>query len=255
MIEMTNEEYHSNLTHLSSSALKLLYKDTDKFYQQYVLGNWENKKSGALELGTATHTAILEPHLFDSSVAVFSGNRRSGKAWDEFMLQNPKKTLLTLPEKEKLDALIAAYNNSETAKSLIAGCKYEHTIMTDLYDIPSKCRCDGINIDKKYIVDVKTTGYDSSTETFRDTVEDLCYDLSAEFYRRIAQKQFGHDFDFYFIVLSKSDFKCRVFKTSKATFLNGHHKIMSAIDTYKHFKLTGEFKKDILVVDEEVTEI
>lgn len=255
MLEMTNEEYHANLTHLSSSALKLLYKDTDKFYQQYVLGNWDNKRKSALEFGTAIHTAILEPHLFDSNVAIFNGKMRSGKIYNEFLLQNEKKTILTVSEKERLDALVTAYSNCNTATNLLKDCNFEYTIMTDLYDLPVKCRCDGINIEQGYIVDVKTTAYDSSTETFKTTVQDLCYDLSAELYRRIAEKQFGKDFDFYFIVLSKSDYLCRVFKTSKATFALGNEKIMSAIETYRQFKLTGEFKKDIMVVDEEVTEI
>lgn len=264
MIEMTNEEYHANLTHLSSSALKLLHKDKspdkiardiEKFYQQYILGNWENKKSGPLEIGTAVHTAILEPHLFESSIAVFNGNRRSGKAWEEFLMQNPKKTLLRTDDKVLVDALLATYNNNNAAKELLANCKFEYTIMTNLYDLPVKCRCDAINVDKRYIVDIKTTSFDSSTDSFKDTVNDMSYDLSAELYRRIAQNHFGVDFDFYFVVLSKNDFKCKIYKTSKNTFQIGNDRLLSAIDTYKHFKLTGEFKKDILVVDEEVTEI
>lgn len=253
-IEMTNAEYHSNLTHLSSSALKYLYDDHEKFIKYYV-NREKTEPSPALVFGTAIHTAILEPHLFDSEIIIYPEQYRRGNSWKEFALQHPNSNILTMNEKTQLDALVEACNNSKLAKELLTDCKFEHTLMTELDGLPVKCRCDGINIEKGYIIDVKTTRYDSSSDSFKMALQEHHYDLSAELYRQIASSVYNKEFDFYFIVLSKADYKCRVYKTSSKTFATGQLKLLSAYETYKHFKLTGAFEPDILESENEIMEV
>lgn len=244
----TNAEYHADRKYLSSSAIKMLYKDPTEYYDKYVLGNWPKQNSAALDFGTAAHLAILEPHLFDQQVAVYTGGTRRGKAWDEFKASTDK-LILTLPEKEKLDILMGAYNNCTAAKNLIEGCQFEHTMTASMDDIPVKCRHDAINVSKGYIVDVKTTGYAGDIETFRDTVNELCYDLSGYMYSTIAQLNHGIPFDFYLIVLSKTDLNCMVYRMSRYTFTSGAQKFKSGIETYKKCLLTNNWQRDILSVE------
>lgn len=260
MNEMTNAEYHADRTHLSSSALKELYKGPEHYYKKYILGEDNlDSNSPALALGTATHCAILEPHLFADTVAVFDGKQRRGKEWELFLQNNQSKTIITSAQLRQMHLMIKGLNNNRAALDLLQGCKFEHTLMSQYSEVPVKCRCDGINIEKNYIIDIKTTGYASTTEAFREVLELRDYDLSASLYMDIAEYNYIGPFDFYFVVLSKLDFQCRVYKTSDKTRFGGINKVSSAIDTYKKCKLTNNWEPVIMniteVANEEITSI
>lgn len=49
----------------------------------------------AMRLGSALHTAFLEPDLFDGRVVEWSGKTRNGKAWDAFRADHAGQTILT----------------------------------------------------------------------------------------------------------------------------------------------------------------
>lgn len=59
-----------------------------------------DEETDAMRLGSAVHTAVLEPDKFEGSVAVFDGTRR-GKAWEEFKAEHDGKTLLTPTQHER----------------------------------------------------------------------------------------------------------------------------------------------------------
>src|SRR5690606_26779535 len=125
--------------------------------------------------------------------------------------------------------------------NLLKGGEPEATICQKLEDVPVKIRCDYINIDKGYIADVKTTSFDSDVNSFRITVEQFGYDLSAALYTEVASKFYGKDFDFYFIVINKKNLDCEVYKASKDTILKGQSKVYKAISIYKNCLKTNKW--------------
>lgn len=252
---LTNEQYHGDRNFISSSGLKLLYTDPQEYYQKYVLGNWPDQKaSSGLSFGTAAHYAILEPHLYATEVVTFTGGIRRGKVWEEFLAENAGKTILTKPEREKLDLLVPSYHANEQAVELVAPCQFEHSLGAVVDGVNLKCRCDGIDVDRGIIIDVKTTAFSSAVESFSQTAKELYYDLSAAVYVEVAKQVYDKDFSFYFIVLSKSDMNCRVFKTSKLTLAEGYSKMATAIETYKRCLLTNIWERDNLNSDEQLSE-
>jgi hypothetical protein len=253
---ITNAEYHGDTKYLSSSALKLILKSKEEFYRKYILGEKDVPRNvSALNIGTALHLKILEPELFGSEVAVYPGPIRRGADWNKFEAEMGHKTIITLSELDKVNALVAAYNDNPTAVELVKPCLFEHTLCANYEGTALKVRCDGINVERGYIIDVKSTAYASGSEIFKDTIEKLAYDLSGYMYCKVASQIYDKKFDFYFIVVSKSDVQCRVYKMSRATMLTGKAEFESAIETHKKCILTNDWSDDILDSDEQTTDI
>lgn len=249
-----NKYYHADKTFYSSSALKLLLKSKQDFYRKHILGESEPIKNvGALNMGTALHTHILEPHLYTHEIAVYTGGMRRGKSWDEFYLANQSKTIITASEAQKVDTMVASYEANLVAVELVANCAYEHTLCAEYDGIQLKVRCDGINLDKGYIFDVKSTAYASDVITFKETLNGLDYDLSAYMYCKVASIIYNRKFVFYFIVCSKSDNRCKVYKMSSSTMAEGKNKFVSAIDTLKNCLLTNNWSDENLELEDNET--
>jgi hypothetical protein len=94
-------------------------------------------------------------------------------------------------------------------------------------------RADYINPEQAYIADIKTTRWPSGVDTFRRVVRELGYELSAALYCDIAYRVYGKVFDFYWIVISKEDFDCQVYRASTHTLSEGSALVTKALITYK----------------------
>lgn len=89
----------STIKHLEDSPL----------HYQDALEN-ERKDTPSLLRGRAVHTAVLEPHEFDTRYAVFPGERRQGKAWEEFQAAHPDEDgILKAKERDQVLALAKAF--------------------------------------------------------------------------------------------------------------------------------------------------
>lgn len=256
----SNLQYHNDTTHLSSSGLKLLLQDPAAFKHRYIDGNvpHEEDKPWFLE-GTLTHSLILEDHKFIDQYAVYPGLRKQGKVFEEFRANNASKTVISVAQLHRAEKLYKAYANNAAALELIAGGFAEHSMVGSILGVPVKSRADYINVDKGYIADVKTTINPTDVELFRLTVESYRYDLSAALYCDIAYQTYGKIFTFYFIVLSKSDGGCAVYKMSSDTLQKGAGLMLGSIVLYKKCKASGlwqlEQPKSELVNQEEILEV
>lgn len=234
-----NHTYHANRTHLSSSNLKQILEDPFKFYNEWVLGNKpeEAEKPYFVE-GHFVHTLVLEPELV-SNYAIFPGLRRAGNAYETFKAENPNKQIISAAQVHKCEAIYKAYAARKEAMALISGGLSEHTMMANTLGVPIKTRADYINIDKGYIVDIKTTSYGTDIETFKEVIKQYKYQLSAALYCQVAFETYKKLFDFYFIVISKSDLTCNVYKASSETLSEGAAMYTKALVLYKKCKETG----------------
>lgn len=234
--ECTNEEYHGDTRFISSSGLKLLLKDPGEFYEQYILGNRKEYKQSTLNAfdeGSYAHTLILEPSMVDAEYAFFDGWRKAGKEWEQFKLENSGKTLISKPQKVRVEKWVEAYKQRASALELVKGGQAEATVAAEFAGMKLKARADYINIEKGYIADVKTTSGETDVDSFKLTIDKFSYQLSAALYCELFSQFYGKDFDFYFIVLGKRDNSCEVFKTSKETMEEGRAMVMKAISNYK----------------------
>lgn len=232
----SNIDYQANRTHLSSSMLKLLLKNPAEFQKQW-FGNLEQQSKDVFDEGSFVHSLILEPDCI-SQYAIFSGLRKYGKLYDEFKSLHPGKIILSAAQVIRCEKLVVACKSSASAVKLLSGGVAESAITSNILDIPVKMRADYI-VPGKYIVDVKTTSMPTDVECFKQTVKDYGYDLSASLYCQIAYDAFGALHDFFFIVLSKSDGGCAIYKMSSETLSIGNSLVTKAIVMYKKCLTSG----------------
>ena len=248
IVNISNEDYHAEKEHLSSSNLKMLLKDPEKFYQEKVLGNREEVSSNtqnAFSEGSYAHSLILEPDLVDKEFTIFSGMRKQGNEWESFKsdASNFGKTILSKAQQLKVNMWVKSFKALPTAVNLIKNGQAELSLFGELQGVPVKVRADYINIEDGYIADIKTTSGPSDVDNFRLTVESFEYDLSAALYCSMFELHYGRPFSFYFIVLGKRDLNCEVFKLSNANMTMGKQKIIKALNIYKKCKESGVWKK------------
>lgn len=247
IVDCSNEEYHGERNHLSSSNLKLLLKDPELFYEQKIKGNLKPVSittQNAFDEGSLAHTLILEPHLVSKEYKFFSGFRKQGREWEDFKLKykNSSYVLMSMSQKSKVENWVSGYKKLPAATSLIKNGKPEHTLFGSLMGVPVKVRADYINIEDGYIVDVKTTSNPTDLDSFKYTVKSFEYDLSAALYSMMFEQYYGKQFKFYFIVLGKRDNSCEVFSMSETSRKLGEGKVVRALKKYKECKKSGIWK-------------
>ena len=248
--DLPNEQYHADLTHLSSSNLKLLNgnaADLQKFYDTRILKLPADKRSSsAFDIGSYLHSLILEPHLTDSEFAFYKGAQRRnkegeeytsyirrGKEFEFFKSRNEGKTVLGMDQKEGLDALYQLYLSNPAAVDILAGGDSEVSLFGDIKGVKTKVRADKLNIERRYIVDIKTTSFDITQEAFKETMLKWGYPFSSAMYLRMFEEFLGFKLDFYYVVIGKEQKGCEVFKLSDKTRLEGNADLDRAISMYK----------------------
>lgn len=248
--DISNKDYHSDREYLSSSGIKLLHSDPEEFHRQYILGEkTESSNQTALDFGTAAHTMILEPHLFNDQVLEYTGGSRRTNDFRDFKAAHPEKLIFLPHEMEKLSALKAAFQN-HPQKGLLENSLYEHTLCSEISGVKVKCRADSICPERGIITDIKTTSYASGLSQFKETLQRSHYEISAALYCIIAEQIYGKPFSFYFIVLSKDDLQCHIYKTSFETLELGKSRTKAALEFFKQAKLTNEWKQEILETED-----
>lgn len=117
IFEMSSEEYHRHPAWGSSTVRKFASGTPKEFHYHR---SQPNEPSDAMQLGTAIHTAILEPELMDDSVAVWTGGRRAGNAWKDFCAEHEGKVILTATQGEIMEAAAQAIQEAQTVYQFLA---------------------------------------------------------------------------------------------------------------------------------------
>jgi len=240
----TNSEYHADKKYLSSSNLKTLLKNPQQFYEEKVLGIKEASVGNHFDEGSLTHSYILEPQQVPKEYAFYPGMRKSGEDFILFKEANKGKMVISRPQAVRVAQYVEAYKRNPKAVSMIKKGLPEHTLCTELMGVPVKARLDWANIDDGIIVDVKTTGMPADVDSFRLTISNFSYDLSAALYAMVAREVYGKQFSFYFLVIDKKSLLCHVYKASDATIAKGEAQVIKALKLYKQCVESGNWKLD-----------
>ena len=173
-------DYHVNLASgVTSSMLKCFRDSIGGFHAKYVLReSVEEKRSKALEYGSAFHAWMLERDLFDLRVAVQPNVKRTTvknkEIWSEFEMAHAGKAWIDEKDLALIKAMeIAILNDAEAAKWMTEFDSInERTIawqsrvaVMDDQLIKMKCKPDRLILDSRnggevgsdVIVDLKTT--------------------------------------------------------------------------------------------------
>lgn len=240
LCENTNEEYHGDKSHLSSSTIKEMLR-SPAHCKAYMSGK-KRKETNAMQIGTALHMAVLEPHLFGSSYAIWDDIRK-GKLYDEFLVKNKGKTVLRGEEMDKVIGManaVRAYSDYPIQRAIEIGHSELSIYWTDPETgIGLKIRPDSFS--EYGVLDVKKT-QDARPEKFVWSCRDYGYDVQAALYMTGMEYFLGKKVPFYFIAVEEeAPHGVWVHEVSKEMYESGMTKLRKALNMYKQCKETNSW--------------
>ena len=182
---LTNEEYHAHPA-ISRSGLGLIQRSPRHFWERYLNPDHvPGEPTPAMRFGTAVHTAVLEPELFDQQYALAPTLSRTTKAGKEAWAAAAEGGRDLLNESEHAAILgirTAVHAHPAAGRCLsIDGINESTFITTDPgTGIEIKCRPDRLT-ESGWVVDLKTT-QDASASEFARSIAKFGYHVQAAFY-------------------------------------------------------------------------
>lgn len=210
-VEMTNDEYHAG-PGISKSHLDKIAKSPRHYWEAYINPERERQEpTAAMILGTAIHTAVLEPDTWASRYAQAPEdiNRRTkeGKErWAAFENENAGKVILDAEDWQAVLRVRDAVHTHPVAGPLLRGGVSEQTVYATCPETGDliKCRCDYLLDERGMIVDLKSTE-DASPAGFGKSVANFRYHLQPPWYQDVFRQAFGEAPPFWvFVAVEKS---------------------------------------------------
>jgi len=216
-------EYHAR-PELNFSRLKRMAKSPFHFK------NAPKETSTAFALGSATHTAILEPETWHRRYQLQAVGRRQGKAWEEELAaaEAGGREILRADEWMAAEMMADRVSSKPAARRLLLGARKELTVITTLRDVPVRCRIDfvqpgnvrsaGISLHAA-IGDLKTC---RDLSRFASDVEKFLYLAQAAFYSDIWTAETGEKLSWKWLAIENAaPHDCAVIAASEADIQAG----------------------------------
>lgn len=165
-----------------------------------------DSKTPAMEIGSATHCAILEPHDFDKRYVCGPDDRRGNKWKDAVAAAEAQgMTCLTKPEFETVLRIRDAVHANSEINRLVQGndAQVEHAAFWTESGTLCKSKVDLYRPGLKTIIDLKTT-VSARADAFAKSVANYNYHFQDAMYSRGWKKAGGGDVeDFVFLAVEK----------------------------------------------------
>lgn len=211
--------------------------------------------SKALQFGSLYHKYILERDDFFNDYLIFDESKRPdtsktmaaavNKEWKNGLLQNEKREIIEAEEYKQAEKMGAQLQeNNPYSIELLKGCQTEVSLYVKLQfdeygEFLVKCRFDAINIEKGYIVDLKTAS-DASPFGFSRDAGKFGYHIQASFYMFLAKMAFGKDFKMYFIAQeTKQPYNSAIYNVSQNMRMQGENELKTLLPAALTIKKTG----------------
>ena len=252
--------YHSSTGSVSSTGLSRCLTKSPAHY----LYERENRvPKDYFDIGSATHTAILEPHDLANVVAMVEVEKSNGELADDYRTKAaqderdrlraafPHKYVLLPNQYEKVlsmrDGLMAAataYGFDPNPFELIRAGEPEQTFVApdEKSGLMKRARPDVLIPSVKMIVDLKTS-HDAAPRGFAKKRRDLGYDLSAAFHLDTVCQVLDEDpseWTYLWVVIeSSAPYVIGVFEASPELLQLGRAKVRQGLDLVAQCQATG----------------
>jgi exodeoxyribonuclease VIII len=183
---LTNEDYH-RLKAVSPSQIKVLGRSPLHYFDQFLAEDREKREpTPAMLMGTALHTAVLEPDLWSATIAVpphsFDRRTKAGKELAaEFERESAGKIVLSPEDADQVRRMADAVRKHPAAGFLLelpGRCEASYTWTDPATGLECKTRPDWHSEDGRIVVDVKTCR-DASRAEFAKSIANLDYHVQA----------------------------------------------------------------------------
>lgn len=188
LLNMSNEAYHADTSRVSKSGLDLLARSPRHYWQKYLDPAREPEtRTPALIIGSATHSAILEPDLFENEYCrgiKVNKATNAGKAdWTAFLAANEGKEVLAPEDYDRILKMRTAVMGNLAACGLLREGVAEATLHFTHAETGVNCkvRLDHLHASGRVISDIKTTE-DASQAAFLRSVVNYRYHVQAALY-------------------------------------------------------------------------
>jgi len=242
--DLSNNDYHS-APGISKSGLDLIAKCPAMYKRRYIDGI-ASEPTPAMILGSAVHTATLEPDKFaDEFVCAPEINRRTkaGKAeWEQLQADNEDKTVLSAADHATAIAMAEAVKSHPVAGNILADGEAETSIFhhDERTGELVKVRPDWIVED--CLVDLKTT-QDCSIDAFSKACLNFRYYVQSAMYMDIVTAQTGRNINnFIFIVVEKVEpYNVSVYVADNDMIAFGREEYRKDLESYAECKASGSW--------------
>jgi hypothetical protein len=230
ILDISNEAYHATNA-ISKSGLWTLHSKTPAHYRHA-----ERKPSAAFDLGTASHTAILEPEKLGSSIVRGPADRRGNK-WSEAqaMAEMEGRLLLTAGDYDAVLRIRDAAHRNPLVRKLTASAQVERSAFWMDEETGQLCRCrpDCYSPVLKLMADVKTTA-DAGPREFTKSLAKYGYHMQEAMYSEGWEVAGGGEVDgFVFIAVEKdSPHVVSVFELDRNAAAEGYAIYRAALNRY-----------------------
>lgn len=239
---LTNEAYHS-LRAISPSQIKVLGRSPLHYFDQYRAEDRERPEpTAAMLLGTALHTAVLEPDLWDSTIAVpphsFDRRTKVGKELAaEFEREAAGKIVLSPDDADQVRRMADAVRTHPAAKFILdlpGRREPSYTWSDPATGLPCKTRPDWHSEDQRIVVDVKTS-IDASRAEFSKSIANYDYHVQAAWNQAALEAE-----QFITIAVEKTrPFAVAVYPVSGALIAAGQRRIEAAMTLLAECEASG----------------
>lgn len=253
---MSNEEYHGERVHCSSSNLKTVYT-TESAERMFRERAKKNDPTPAMLFGSAFHSYILEPTTFDDEFVslpdTYINDKEEEKKWNmnakickekfaEIIASGKQILPKTTPAKDNSMPIMDAfdkmrdniYSEMFSEKLQSPTSQAEVSIFNDKdFGIPIKIRPDFLDVENGLMISLKTAD-DASPKAFGRKASSMSYDLAEALYYDVLKKEFNKEFTIIWLVCENTGgFKACWYKVSKETINKGREKYQHSINIIK----------------------
>jgi hypothetical protein len=234
------EEYHRHPA-VGSSGLKLVLRSPAHFKEEL---DRPSPPTPSMRMGSALHTAILEPELFQKNTAVcpkFSG-KGSREATATWMKENEGKLILRADEVDVIDGVLLSLEKHRTARELLKDGRAEESFFWQDPATGLVCKARPDYWKDGMLIDVKST-INASPVDFPKQIANLNYHLQAAFYLDGVSAVLGEPFQEFILVAVEKDppYAVAAYRLDEATLDVGRQLYRKALRTLKRCKASGVY--------------
>lgn len=240
-----NFDEYLKLDKISSTQLKAASKSV---YDAYMCLNFPFEPTDAMEFGTAVHTALLEPQLFNKKYkTVPSIDKRKAEYKDALnSVKAENKTPLQEDDFNKIKKIYENCRKNIYVSQWLNAADKEKTIIWDDY----KARLDMIH--DGFVIDLKTTR-DASPDGFKRQFIQLRYDIQMYHYMLGAQNELDarEDLELFMVAIESSSCEIAVYRVNEMLdFLNTRDNYLIALENLNEAKklkeIPGKYSSEIV---------
>jgi len=240
VFRISNEAYHSG-PGVSKSMLDTLDRSPMHYWAAHLDPERPAKESAPhFDTGSAVHTLVLEPDLFDEEFAIAPAlNRRTKegkKAWAEFMEENAGKILLTREQYDEARRMADSILAVPLARQLLQGGTREKSFYWTDEETGLLCRVRPDYLRPDILVDLKTTK-DASNQGFTKTIANYRYYVQAPYYCHGVKEATGGrvapEYMLFLAVEKTPPYPCNFFVLDERSWREGERAFRDGLNTLK----------------------